>query len=42
MNDVLFCALEIFVINVKGEINPLRVHRNMRGCIFDVNPKGLG
>ena len=25
-----------------GEINLLRVHRNIRGCIFEVNSKGLG
>ena len=25
-----------------GEINPLGVHRNMRGYILDVNSEGLG
>ena len=25
-----------------GEINPLGVHRNMRGCILEVNSEGLG
>ena len=26
----------------KGEIKPSRVYKIMRGCIFEVNPKGLG
>ena len=25
-----------------GEINPLGFHRNMRGCILEVNSAGLG
>ena len=25
-----------------GEINPLRVHRNMRVCILEINCEGLG
>ena len=24
------------------EINPLVIHRNIRGCILKVNPEGLG
>ena len=27
---------------VSGEINPLGVHRNMRGCILEVHCEGLG
>ena len=25
-----------------GKINPLKVHRNMTGCILEVNSEGLG
>ena len=25
-----------------GEINPLGIHRNIRGCVLEVNSEGLG
>ena len=25
-----------------GEINPIGVHRNIRGCILEVNCEGIG
>ena len=48
MNMKLFCnhgAIYTFEKKFKkysGEVNPLGVHRNMRGCTLEVNFEGLG